>query len=208
MRNIAFSSLFLFVILFFSGCNNILDRPILNVTTQTNFDKISYNMVTQICKNILQEDLTKDFYVVDFVNIENLENNSQLGFILSNHLKSNFFKVCSDLTIKELELGKNIKLGRNGSKILTRELDELKSKVVEESSNIVIGTYAITTDRLMIFVKVIDLETGIIKSSISTSTPLTPEIYGLEGYDPNVFNANNNSNTTNAGPRPYRPLVL
>jgi hypothetical protein len=206
MRNIAFSSLL--IVLFFSGCNNILDRPILNVVTQTNFDKISYNMVTQICKNILQEDLGKDFYVVDFVNIENLENNSQLGFILSNHLKSNFFKVCSDLTIKEIELGKNIKLGRNGSKILTRELDELKSKVVEESSNIVIGTYAITTDRLMIFVKVIDLETGIIKSSVSTSTPLTAEILGLEGLEPHSANNGSSNSNTNSGPRPYRPLVL
>ncbi|MDY0326635.1 MAG: FlgO family outer membrane protein [Arcobacteraceae bacterium] len=202
MRNIIFSSLL--IVLFFSGCYNILERPMLNLTTQTNFDKISYNMVTQICKNIIQEDLGKDFYVVDFVNIENLENKSQLGFILSNHLKSNFFKVCSDLTIKEIELGKNIKLGRNGSKILTRELDELKSKVVEENSNIVIGTYAITTDRLMIFLKVIDLETGIIKSSTSTATPLTAEILGLEGYETSV----DSSSSTNAGPRPYRPLVL
>ncbi|MCK9336336.1 MAG: FlgO family outer membrane protein [Arcobacteraceae bacterium] len=201
MRNIFFSSLL--IVLFFSGCYNILERPMLNLTTQTNFDKISYNMVTQICKNIVQEDLGKDFYVVDFVNIENLENKSQLGFILSNHLKSNFFKVCSDLTIKEIELGKNIKLGRNGSKILTRELDELKSKVVEENSNIVIGTYAITTDRLMIFLKVIDLETGIIKSSTSTATPLTTEILGLEGYETSIESSN-----TNAGPRPYRPLVL
>jgi hypothetical protein len=202
MRNIVFSSLL--IAFFFSGCYNILEKPMLNLTTQTNFDKISYNMVTQICKNIIQEDLGKDFYVVDFVNIENLENNSQLGFVLSNHLKSNFFKVCSDLTIKEIELGKNIKLGRNGSKILTRELDELKSKVVEENSNIVIGTYAITTDRLMIFLKVIDLETGIIKSSTSTVTPLTAEILGLEGYEAST----DGSSSTTEGLRPYRPLVL
>jgi hypothetical protein len=170
--------------------------------TQTDFGKLSLDVVNDVCKNISKDELDKDFYVVDFVNIDNLENSSQLGFVLSNQLKSDLLQSCKGITIKELELGKNIKLGRNGSKILTRELDEIKSKVVDENSNLVIGTYAITSENLMIFVKVVDLATGIIKSSSTVNTSLTQEIMGLEGYTPQQSQSQSNPRGI------YRPLVL
>ena len=170
--------------------------------TQTDFTRLSSSIVDDVCQGISKDELDKDFYVIDFVNIDNLENNSQLGFVLSNQLKSDLLKSCKGITVKELELGKNIKLGRNGSKILTRELDEIKSKVVDENSNLVIGTYAITSENLMIFVKVVDLATGIIKSSSTVNTSLTQEIMGLEGYTPQQSQSQSNPRGI------YRPLVL
>lgn len=189
----------------FSGCSLPDTSSVLSGVknfTQTDFGRLSSNVVNDVCKNISKDELDKDFYVVDFVNIDNLENNSQLGFVLSNQLKSDLLRNCKGITIKELELGKNIQLGRNGSKILTRELDEIKSKVVDENSNLVIGTYAITSENLMIFVKVVDLATGIIKSSSTVNTSLTQEIMGLEGYTPQQSQSQSNPRGI------YRPLVL
>lgn len=198
MKQVIISALLSFLLI---GCISTNNQPFKNIASnQTNFSKISSDMVSSICSNITTQDLEHDFYVVDFVNIDNLENNSQLGFILSNHLKSDLVQRCK-FTIKEIELGQNIKIGRSGSKILTRELDELRSKVLDEESNLVIGTYAITTDKLMIFVKVIDLSTGIIRSSVTTSTKITQEILSLEGYK--------QQQETSAGKHLiYRPLVL
>ncbi|MEW6551472.1 MAG: FlgO family outer membrane protein [Campylobacterota bacterium] len=197
---LAFFSMFLF-----GGCTLPDTSSVLSGVknfTQTDFTRLSSSIVDDVCQGISKDELDKDFYVIDFVNIDNLENNSQLGFVLSNQLKSDLLKSCKGITVKELELGKNIKLGRNGSKILTRELDEIKSKVVDENSNLVIGTYAITSDNLMIFVKVVDLATGIIKSSSTVNTTLTQEILGLEGYTPQ-------QSQTQSNPRGiYRPLVL
>jgi hypothetical protein len=74
--------------------------------------------------------------------------------------------------------------------------------VVDENSNLVIGTYAITSENLMIFVKVVDLATGIIKSSSTVNTSLTQEIMGLEGYTPQQSQSQSNPRGI------YRPLVL
>lgn len=192
--------IFLIVVVLFMGCSVSSNFPIKTVTKTTSFDSLANTLVDGICTNLHQDDFKKDFYVVDFVNIDNLENRSQLGFVLSSELKSTLLNTCNKITIKEIELGKNIKLGRNGSNILTRELDEIKTKIVDENSNMVIGTYAITTDNLMLFVKVIDLTTGVIKSSTTTTTPLTGEILGLEGYT--------QKEQERKAHNIYRPLVL
>ena len=194
-----------FSMIIFGGCTLPDTSSVLSGVksfTQTDFTRLSSSIVDDVCQDISKDELEKDFYVIDFVNIEDLENDSQLGFVLSNQLKSDLLKSCKGITVKELELGKNIKLGRNGSKILTRELDEIKSKVVDEHSNLVIGTYAITSENLMIFVKVVDLATGIIKSSSTVNTALTQEIMGLEGYTPQQTQSQSNTRGI------YRPLVL
>ncbi|QOG12483.1 FlgO family outer membrane protein [Arcobacter sp. FWKO B] len=192
----------IFFSLFLSGCGVITNNSIALKSNTTNFANLSSRLVHGICtKKDMGHDEDKDFYIVDFVNIDNLENNSKLGFILSSQIKSDMLSTCSNVRIKELELGKNIRLGRSGSKILTRELDEVKSRVVDENSNIIIGTYAITIDKLILFTKVVDLTTGEIKASSTVSTPITQEILDLEGYTQKSHTKQQSSNI-------YRPLVL
>ena len=40
---------------------------------QTDFTRLSSVIVNDMCKNISKDELEKDFYVIDFVNIEDLE---------------------------------------------------------------------------------------------------------------------------------------
>ena len=65
---------------------------------------------------------------------------------------------------------------------------------ISNNSKVIAGTYAITSQKLILFVKVIDTESGNILYSQSTSTPISNEILELEG--------------TNTISQIYTPLVL
>jgi len=124
-------------------------------------------------------------YVTDFVNESNLDNKSELGFLLSNELKVNILKnsCTKNVAIKTFNLGSNLKIGQNGVKILTRDLQQLKIQNIEDDKQMAVGTYIITNKQLILFLKLINLQNGdTITTSTSTST-LTSEIKDLEGME-------------------------
>lgn len=216
----------LFIMMFFTSCS--YKTSSISNFVKSDFSKIFVSSASEICKNLSSEDLEKDFYILDFVNINDLNNHSQLGLVLSNQLKTDLLKECKGMVLKEIEIGKKIKLGESGSKILTRELEEIRAKVVDENSNLVIGSYALTSENLLLFIKVVDLVNGTIKTSTTVSTALTKEIVGLENnhirptktsskremYQNDDFSTNDDTNSyTNTNPKIntktiYKPLVL
>ena len=116
--------------------------------------------------------------VSDFVNINNLKNRSELGFLLSNMLKDKLSS--KDIVIKEIELGKEFEYGQSGFNLLTRKQEDILNKNIN-NKYAVVGTYSITSKTLNIFIKLIDVNNGSILSSSYGRTAIDDEILGLEG---------------------------
>jgi len=166
----------LLILTIFTSCSSKLQ----NLDKQTNFLNITNKLVKPICKDIYPH---KVLYITDFVNETYLQNKSKLGFLLSNNLKVNILnKSCTKSNvIKSFELGDNVKMGSEGSRIFTRKLTELATKVVDENNQIFVGTYIFTSKQLILYLKLINLNTKNIISSNTISIPITDEIRDLEG---------------------------
>ncbi|PKN15640.1 MAG: hypothetical protein CVU67_00255 [Deltaproteobacteria bacterium HGW-Deltaproteobacteria-24] len=157
---------------FFSGC------VYMNIDGSSNFERLLASMVESSYKklkmNIEQDEV---ILVSDFVNIDQLQNHSKLGFLLSETLKDVLSN--QNIIIREVELGLNFKLGQHGFNVLSRKHNEIDQNIYQERFAVV-GTYSITDKRLRIFIKLIDIYTGHILGSASESTFMTSEIEKLE----------------------------
>ena len=165
--------------LFLSSCGAYKDP----VSKNTNFDSMINDMVKKsaikIKKNVAYDEVV---LVSDFVNLDNLKNRSQLGFLLSNLLKDRLSSL--DVIVKEIELGKEFEFGPSGFNLLTREKNRILSDNVK-SRYAVVGTYSISNKSLNLFIKLIDINSGNILSSSFARTDLDSEILDLEGISQN-----------------------
>ena len=165
--------------LFLSSCGADKDP----ISKNTNFDSMLNDMVKKsalkIKKNVAYDEVV---LVSDFVNLDNLKNRSQLGFLLSNLLKDRLSSL--DVIVKEIELGKEFEFGPSGFNLLTREKNRILSDNVK-SRYAVVGTYSISNKSLNLFIKLIDINSGNILSSSFARTDLDSEILDLEGISQN-----------------------
>lgn len=161
--------------LFFGSCT-AYKHPI---TKTTDFHSMLDDMVqesaTKLKRNI---SLGEIVLVSDFVNLDNLQNRSQLGFLLSNLLKDRLSSL--NIIMKEIELGKEFEFGVSGFNLLTREHDKILHKYLQ-SRYAVVGTYSISNKSLNLFIKLIDVQSGNILSSSFARTDVDAEILSLEG---------------------------
>ena len=132
------------------------------------------NSYSKLDKNISKDET---ILVSDFVNLDRLQNHSKLGFLLSDTLKNSLLS--KNILVREVELGNDFKIGRHGFNVLTRNANKINNEVIDERFAVV-GTYSITTKRLVVFIKLIDIRTGTILSSSSASTLIDEEILDLE----------------------------
>ncbi len=169
-----------------SGCSIIKEGEdsfkfkYLQLTTTTNFEWTTANLLSPLCEEIQKK--TKGvlpIYVVDFVNLDTLENQSELGFILSNNIKSQVTQKCQT-PIYSLEYAKYLKMGRTGSKLLSRDIDDLAATKMNKNTYALVGSYVITQRQLITHLKFIDLKSGLILKSSTDRTTLTDEIIRLE----------------------------
>jgi len=170
------------------------------ITKVTNFHSMISDMVDKSAPKIKANiKLGEIVLVSDFVNLNNLRNKSQLGFLLSNILKDRISSL--DIVIKEIELGKEFEFGTNGFTFLTRDYEKILSNQVE-SRYILVGTYSISNKSLNLFIKLIDIDSGNILSSSFARTDLDDEILALEGQDETKAKIDNLKQIVN------KPLVL
>ncbi len=177
-----------FLFFFFSGCSvGSLNNVDSTSESVTDFKFLTSKLVSSsFCDKI---NSNTSLYVTDFVNESNLDNKSELGFLLSNELKVNILKsnCTKNVAIKTFNLGSNLKIGQNGAKILTRDLQQLKIQNIEDDKQIVVGSYVITNKQIILFLKLINLQNGDTIISSTSSSLLTSEIKDLEGME-NVDN--------------------
>lgn len=168
MKLIITSILFAFI---FTACANK------NMDGSNDFQTLIAKMVNSSYNKIKTQLGGNDIVLVsDFVNIDKLQNHSKLGFLLSETLKNELSS--KDIIIKEVELSKNFKIGKRGFNLLSRDIKEIQNSVNEKFA--MVGTYSITHRRLILFVKLIDIQTGHILSSSTQSVTIDKEISDLE----------------------------
>jgi len=179
-------SIILIVTFFLNGCSIIKENEdsfkfkYLHLTTTTSFDSLTADLLEQLCPTISSVNKTKTpLYVVDFVNLKDLQNNSELGFMLSDELKTQVTQMCN-MPIYAIEYSKYLKIGPNGTKFLSRDLDELNNQKINRNTYVLVGTYAFTQRQLILYLKLIDLNSGVIIKSATEKTLITDEIIHLE----------------------------
>ncbi|MCT7446429.1 FlgO family outer membrane protein [Aliarcobacter skirrowii] len=150
------------------------------ITKATNFHLMITNMVDKPSLNLSRHIYLDDVVLVsDFVNVDNLKNRSELGFLLSNMLKDTL--ASKNIITREVELTKEFEFGKSGLNVLTREHKKILSDEVD-SRYALVGSYSITSKTLNIFIKLIELRSGNIVGSAFERTQIDDEILNLEGF--------------------------
>jgi len=119
----------------------------------------------------------KNFIVTDFVDLTSLQNYSKLGYIFSNSIKNSLIQRYGSRVV-EAEVSKYFEISGNGLRVLSRDLDKLRADTFD-LKRAVVGTYTYTDEEIVIFVKLIDLDTGIIEGSYAKKLPMTCEMMYL-----------------------------
>lgn len=185
---IFFKSLLFIIIstVFFTGCVPLPFKKAHSLNKTTNFKALTNQLASiKICKQI---DRNSTIYLSDFVNEKDLQNPSQLGFLLSNNLKVSILRhSCTrNVHIKSFELAQTLRVNHSGMKILTRDLKKMKTTSIEDDKKILVGSYIFTQKQLILFLKLINLNDGNIIATNTISTPITNEIKDLEGIETNI----------------------
>jgi len=118
-----------------------------------------------------------DFIVTDFVDLTSLQNYSKLGYVFSNAIKNSLIKKYHARVV-EAEVSKYFEISGNGLRVLSRDIKMLRTDNFELSRGVV-GTYTFTDEEIVIFVKLINLKTGIIEGSYAKKLPMTCEMMYL-----------------------------
>jgi hypothetical protein len=201
---------FLFLItisIFFISCANVptytskVKKYFVNPSTTIDFKDITYDLTSKLCSKLKNEDI---IYITDFVNEENLKNKSKLGFLLANQTKVNIQdeQCVPNILIQDLQLANAMKVSYNGSRILSRDIDEIKVKTIDEEKKILTGSYIITTNQIILFLKLVNLNDGTTIASTTTTRILNDEFKQLEGLKTSKEVKKENKNHI------YKPLHL
>ncbi|MEA3554663.1 MAG: FlgO family outer membrane protein [Campylobacterota bacterium] len=151
----------------------------LHSTSVTNFSNLTEKLVNQLETDLYFVKPYAPLYITDFVNLKELENHSELGFMLTDELKTHVTQKFN-IPIHEIEFTKYLKIGKNGTKLLSRKSNEIKNKKINSNTYGLIGTYAFTQRQLILYLKLVNLNNGVIIKSATQRTTLTDEIIHYE----------------------------
>lgn len=168
----------------FISCSSLTNNPCPNEPfgqkypdKSTDFESISNELVDELLYSVEFTNLKEYLLVTDFVDTQTLKGKNRLSFILSNSLKNALVNI-DKFKVLEVETSKFFKIGDGGVKILSRELNSLLNRNIQ-TRFAVVGTYSITQKQLLIFLKLINLKSGLIEKSTLKSLSLTCEIKEL-----------------------------
>ena len=111
-------------------------------------------------------------------------------------MKTNVTQDCN-WPIYQVEFTKYLTIGKNGTKLLSRDTNDIKNRQLQQNTYALVGTYNITQRQLILHIKLINLKNGVILKSATQRVTLTDEIINLEGK-PNSFDPNSI----------YQPVVI
>ncbi len=141
---------------------------------------VDYMQLADLAVNALFETAStepKNFIVTDFVDLTSLQNYSKLGYIFSNAIKNSLIQKYHAKVV-EAEISKYFEISGNGLRVLSRNFEQLRQDRFN-LNRVIVGTYTYTDEEIIIFVKLIDLKTGIIEGSYAKKLPMTCEMMYL-----------------------------
>ena len=141
----------------------------------TNYDEIISVLLKKASYQIFPNMKMDEVLIVpNFAETTTLRSNTRLSFILSDILKNKIVSKYS-YTVREIELSKNFRFGDEGFKVLTRDASSINNAIIN-SRYAIVGTYTVTKNQLLLFLKFINIRDGLILAASSYSTDLTQEI--------------------------------
>jgi len=171
--------------------------------TNTDYNNIISQLLKKTSKQMFPYiDKDEILIVSNFSDNVTLKSNTKLSFILTDILKNQLVSDYS-YTIREIELSKIFKFGKNGFKILTRNLNLVKNDSISQTRYAVVGTYTFTKNQMILFLKLINIHNGNLLASSSYTTDLTQEL-----YDANNITIDKLKEDKNKMPNIYPPVVL
>jgi len=181
-KNILLSILIIFI---FTSCSSIYTKyskkikSYFSSSNSSDYLIITRELTENLCEKINQDSV---IYITDYVDEENLKNKSKLGFLLASQTKVNVLNedCTSNVKIQDLQLAKNLKISKNGSRILSRDINEIKVKNLQDDKQILVGSYILTQNEIIFFLKLMNLKTGNIIASTTTSRVLSEEFRNLQ----------------------------
>lgn len=135
-------------------------------------EKVSAAKLEEPFKEIALEICSKEAHPIvipDFLEIKSLKASS-VGLILGELLRSHYSQECRGKII-QVEFPKHFQLTHEGLISLTRNPELIKHQQIA-IKEAVIGTYSYTDSSLRVFVRQIDVETGVIKKMITKEISL------------------------------------
>lgn len=173
-KTLIFSSL----VVFFTACSSI-PVPLQVDYRATNYDALISDALKKASDKLAKLSKSKEVVLVtDFVNVDDLENRSKLGFLLSSTLKDKL-NANHGLTVREVEMSQNLKMGSQGLTLLSRDLSQLDPNLYDENYAVV-GTYTLTQRQLIVFIKIIDIYNGHVIATTSNKARMTKEMQELD----------------------------
>jgi TolB-like protein len=152
-----------------------------DVVTAANYKAADY-LIAKSPKDMLK---TSPLLVASFVNVDNLNESSTFGRMISEQISSRFKQL--GYTSIELKLRTTIFIKEgSGEFLLSRELSDISTK--HNANAVVVGTYAIASDRVYLTVRVVNVADSTILASYDYNVPMTRDVFkmllkGREGAD-------------------------
>ena len=174
MRNIKKFTLITIIMVLFSACS-IPSLRYNHELKNTNYDEIISQLLRKASYQIFPNMTMDEVLIVpNFAETTTLKSNTRLSFILSDTLKNKLVSKYS-YTVREIELSKSFRFGEEGFKVLTRNSKNINNTIIN-ARYAVVGTYTITKNQLLLYLKFINIRDGLILAASSYSTDLTQEI--------------------------------
>ena len=140
-----------------------------DVVTAANYKAAEY-LVGKLPKDMLKD---SPLLVASFVNIDNLNESSTFGRMVSEQISSRFKQL--GYTAIELKLRTTIFIKEgSGEFLLSRELSDISTK--HNANAMVVGTYAFASDRVYLTIRIVNAADSAILASYDYSVPMTRDV--------------------------------
>ncbi|OHB56469.1 MAG: hypothetical protein A2173_02740 [Planctomycetes bacterium RBG_13_44_8b] len=143
-----------------------------DVVTAANYKAAEY-LIGKLPKDMLKD---SPLLVASFVNVDNLSESSTFGRMISEQISSRFKQLGYTSIEMKLRTTIFIKEG-SGEFLLSRELSDISSK--HNANAMVVGTYAIASDRVYLTVRIVNAADSVILASYDYNVPMTRDVFKM-----------------------------
>jgi hypothetical protein len=155
----------------FSGCAKKLcfnnDVSDLNAIIQQMYLQ---NIFDKIAEGLCENNSNKTFLVTDFVDIKT-HKSGRSGLFMGELLRGSLNSKC-DAKILQADFGSSFRVGKDGVKVLTRDVNSLNKYDYKKTYSIV-GTFNMTPEALYIFTKKINVRSSKVVEQVNEKVPFT-----------------------------------
>jgi TolB-like protein len=176
--------------LLLAGCetapkNMLTAEPSYEDAQNNAFSAVNYNAVNELMKrypapasasNHAGSGAEGPFIVATLVNIDQLEQSSTLGRLISEQVASRMTQM--GFGVLELKVRNGVYMKRNeGEFLLTREIKEVAS--MHKAQAVIVGTYAESSATVYVNLKVVDPASSIVIAAYDYALPLNRNVQSL-----------------------------